>query len=384
MWQVCFNSLKHRDVNAMSNVYFWNLRSSRKMPFDLRIKKLLKKLELGSMLKPGMLTAVKVHFGEAGTTGFVSPLWLRPVVEFIRKTGAKPFLTDTNTLYIGNRGEAVSHQLQAGVHGFDPNILQAPVIIADGLKSRNERKINYQGNRLKEFFLAGDIVDSDFLVNVSHFKGHELAGFGGALKNLAMGCATRQGKMHQHCGLGPRLDLTKCQDCGQCIAVCASGALFLDENNAVKLSMDKCSGCASCFLVCKTGSLQINWQTEVKDFLEKMIEYSAAVLDQKQGSSVHINFVFNVTPDCDCPGFSDAPVCADIGVLASIDPVAVDQACLDLVDQAQPVFPSKLPDGTKPGQDKFGLIHPNTDGRYCLEYAQKLGLGLRQYELIRV
>ncbi len=367
----------------MSKVFFWNLRASRKMPFDARLKKLLKKLELGRLLEPGMLTAVKVHFGEGGTTGFVSPLWIKPIIDFIRKTGARPFLTDTNTLYIGNRGEAVSHHLQAAAHGFDPAVLGAPVIIADGLKSANERKISFKGKALQEFYLAGDIVDSDFLVNVSHFKGHELAGFGGALKNLAMGCATRQGKMRQHCGLGPKVDPHKCQGCGICVEVCAPGALTL-VNDTVSLDMERCSGCASCFLACRTGSLQIDWKTEVNVFLERMMDYAGAVLSLKKGRCVHISFVFNVTPDCDCPGFSDAPVCADIGVLASIDPVALDQACLDLVDRAQPLFPSRLPAHAGPGDDKFGLIHPGTNGRYSLEYASGMGLGSREYELISV
>ncbi|MFW5731456.1 MAG: DUF362 domain-containing protein, partial [Desulfonatronovibrionaceae bacterium] len=274
----------------MAVVYFWNLRASRKMPFDARLKKILKKLDLGSMLEPGMLTAVKIHFGEGGTTGFVSPLWVRPIVEFIRKTGAKPFLTDTNTLYMGNRGEAVSHHLQAAVHGFDPNVLGAPVIIADGLKSSNQRKISFPGKKLQQFYLAGDIADSDFMVNVSHFKGHELAGYGGALKNLAMGCATRQGKMQQHCGLGPDLNQDKCAGCGTCVEVCAPGALTLDKDRAV-LDQEKCVGCASCILACRTGALQINWTTEVNDFLERMMEYAAAALSLKPGRTVHINFV---------------------------------------------------------------------------------------------
>ncbi|RQD59374.1 MAG: DUF362 domain-containing protein [Desulfonatronovibrio sp. MSAO_Bac4] len=367
----------------MSKVYFWNLRASRKMPFDLRIKKILKQVELGSMLESGMLTAVKIHFGEGGTTGFVSPLWLKPIIDYLRKSGTKPFLTDTNTLYIGNRGEAVSHHLQAAAHGFDPSVLGAPVIIADGLKSTNERIIPFAGKKLQEFYLAGDIVDSDFLVNVSHFKGHELAGFGGALKNMAMGCATRQGKMRQHCGLGPKVNIEHCIGCGMCVDVCAPGALILDEDK-ISLDIEKCVGCASCFLVCKTGALEINWETDVDDFLERMMEYAGAVMSLKKDKSVHINFVFNVTPDCDCPGFSDAPVCPDIGVLASVDPVSLDQACLDLVDQAQPIFHSKLPAQTKPGDEKFKLIHPRTNGRYSLEYAESLGMGSREYELITI
>ena len=367
----------------MSKVYFWNLRASRRMPYDLRLKKLLKKLELGSMLEKGMLAAVKIHFGEGGTTGFVSPLWVRPIVQFIRKCGARPFLTDTNTLYVGNRGEAVSHHMQAAVHGFDPSVLGAPVIIADGLKSRNQRRISYPGKQLQDFYLAGDIVDSDFMVNVSHFKGHELSGFGGALKNLAMGCATRQGKMHQHSGLGPRVDPGHCQGCAMCMQVCAAGALTLVDEK-VSLDMEKCVGCAACLLVCRTGALSINWKTEVNAFLERMTEYAAAVLSLKKDKTVHINFIFNVTPDCDCPGFSDAPLCPDLGVLAAHDPVALDRACLDLVNAAPSLFPSVLPGNIEPGQDKFKAAHPNTNGEYALKYAEKLGLGSSEYELIKV
>ncbi|EFI33982.1 4Fe-4S ferredoxin iron-sulfur binding domain protein [Desulfonatronospira thiodismutans ASO3-1] len=364
----------------MSKVYFWNLRASRKMPYDLRLKKLLKKIDLGSMLEPGMLTAVKIHFGEGGTTGFVSPLWVRPVVEFIKKTGARPFLTDTNTLYVGNRGEAVSHHMQAAMHGFDPNVLGAPVIIADGLRSNNQRRVSFEGRHLSEFYLAGDIMDADFMVNVSHFKGHELSGFGGALKNLAMGCATRQGKMHQHSGLAPKVDDSHCQGCGLCMQVCASGALTLVDEK-VRMDPEKCVGCAACILVCKTGALQINWETEGNAFLERMMEYSAAVLSRKKDRCVHINYIFNVTPDCDCPGFSDAPLCPDLGVLASLDPVALDRACLDLVNQAQPLHPSALPKDITPGQDKFTAAHPKTNGSHALDYAHDLGLGSQSYEL---
>ena len=367
----------------MSKVYFWNLRASRRMTYEQRLKKLLKSLDLGARLEPGMLTAVKVHFGEGGTTGFVSPLWLKPIVDFIRKTGARPFLTDTNTLYVGNRGEAVSHHLQAAVHGFDPNVLGAPVIIADGLKSSNQRLINYPGRQLKEFYLAGDIVDCDFLVNVSHFKGHELSGFGGALKNLAMGCATRQGKMHQHCGLGPKVNQEHCKGCSMCVQVCAPGALSLEDETA-RLDPEKCVGCAACFLACRSGALNINWETEVNAFMERMTEYAAAVLSLKKEKSAHISFIFNVTPDCDCPGFSDAPVCPDLGVLVSDDPVALDKACLDLVNSAQPLYPSALPEGVQPGEDKFRAAHPRTNGEHALEYARELGLGELEYELINI
>ena len=367
----------------MSKVYFWNLRASRKMPYDSRLKKLLKSVNLGANLEAGMLTAVKIHFGEGGTTGFVSPLWVRPILDFIRKSGARPFLTDTNTLYVGRRGEAVSHQMQAAAHGFDPGILGAPVIIADGLKSGNQRRVRYPGRQLQDFYLAGDILDSDFVVNVSHFKGHELSGFGGALKNLAMGCASRQGKMHQHSGLGPRVEPEHCQGCGACVQVCAWGALGL-ESGRVSLDPEKCTGCASCLLACRSGALEVNWETEINPFLERMTEYAGAVLQEKGRRMAHVNFIFNVSPDCDCPGYSDAPICPDLGVLASRDPVALDRACLDLVNAAQPLRPSALPQETQPGQDKFQAVHPGVDGSYALEYARELGLGETEYELGRI
>jgi hypothetical protein len=366
-----------------SKVFFWNLRTSRKMPYELKLKKLLKSLGIGQILEPGQLVALKIHFGEKGTTGFISPLWIRPIIEFLKKVGVKPFLTDTNTLYVGERGESVSHLLQAARHGFDPNLLGAPIIIADGLKSNNERCIEFKGTHFNRFYLAGDIVDADYLIFLSHFKGHELAGFGGALKNVAMGCATRQGKMQQHCGFGPKIIAKLCQGCAACVEVCKPKALQLVEGK-VTLDPENCVGCAACLLACKTKALTVNWKVDIKIFLERMIEYAAAVLLSRKKPSLHINFVLRVSPDCDCVGFTDAPICPDLGILGSYDPVALDQACLDLVNASPPLHPSCLPEDIKSGEDKFRAIHPHVRGDYALEYAQKLGLGNRDYELVKV
>ena len=209
-------------------VYFWNLRASRKAPYEAKVKRLLKLAGLGAELRSGDLAAIKLHFGEGGGTGHVRPLQLAPILAFVRKCGAKPFLTDTNTLYVGQRGESVSHGLQAAAHGYDPNVLGAPVIIADGLKSGNERAIPCPGRHFEFAYLGGDIVDADMMVTISHFKGHDLAGFGGAIKNVGMGCATRKGKMQQHCGLGPNIHPEHCTGCGNCVEVCSHGALTLD------------------------------------------------------------------------------------------------------------------------------------------------------------
>jgi uncharacterized protein len=365
-----------------SKVFFWNLRASRKAPFDLRLRRLLKAAGATRDVSPGDLVALKIHFGERGTTAFIRPLWLQPIIDLFRKHGARPFLTDTNTLYVGQRGESVSHALQAARHGFDPNVLSAPVLIADGLKSGNERVVRYNGKHFQEFFLAGDIVDADRLVTINHFKGHELAGFGGALKNLGMGCATRKGKMQQHCGLGPLINLDHCTGCGECAAVCRPGALSLGPEGKISLDAELCAGCAGCFLVCRHGGLEVNWKVEIQTFLERMMEYAAAVLSLRDRPALHITFVVDVTPSCDCMGYSDAPICPDLGVLASFDPVAVDQAGLDLVNGAA-ARPELLPDHCS-GRDKFHALHGHVQGEYALEYAERLGLGSREYHLVEL
>lgn len=366
-----------------SEVFFWNLRTTRKAGYEARLRRLLKACGVPDIVQGGDLTAVKIHFGEAGVTGFVSPMWIRPMVLFLRKLGARPFLTDTATLYVGNRGEAVSHCLQAAAHGFDPLLLQAPVIIADGLKSQNQCVVPFAGRHIQQAYLAGDILAADSMLTVTHFKGHELAGIGGCLKNMAMGCATRQGKMQQHGCLGPIVHTKKCKGCGTCVQVCAAKALDLDHDRRVVFEANRCVGCGACFHVCKQQCLEVDWRTDVAVFVERMMEYAAAVLQSRQRSRscAHVSFVTQVTPQCDCVGYSDKPICPDIGVLASQDPVALDQACLDMVNRAEALHPSHLPAGIKPGEDKFLAMHPHVPRSFGLEYAEKLGLGTRAYAI---
>ncbi len=365
-----------------SPVYFWNLRASSKAPYELRIRKLLKQSRVASLLNPGDLVAVKTHFGEKGTTAFVSALQIKPIVDFLRKSGVKTFLTDTNTLYIGRRGESVSHALQAAEHGFDPMITGAPVIIADGLKSSNQISVPGPGKHFEHAYLAGDILDADFMISITHFKGHELTGYGGTLKNLGMGCATRQGKMQQHCCLGPRLNPKKCIQCGDCVEVCSPGALSVTEDGSLALDQEACIGCAACLLTCRHGGLTVDWDVDLRQFVERMVEYAGALLSCFAQPLLHLAFVQDITPGCDCIGFSDAPICPDQGVLASYDPVALDSACLDLVNQAPCLAQSPLPPECRPGMDKFKALHPQSQPEHGLEYAEGLGLGTRSYQLI--
>ena len=364
-----------------SKVYFWNLRTSMKMPYAKQVKRLIKRSGVFAPIESKALVAVKVHFGEAGATGFIAPIWIEPIVALLVKTGARPFLADTNTLYTGQRYEGVSHALVAARHGFDPNVLGAPVVIADGIRSRNAREVAIPGRHFQTCSIAGDFVDADVLVTLNHFKGHPLGGFGGALKNLAMGCATVSGKMQQHCGMGPTIIEKNCTGCGACEAACLHEALTLDGDKAA-LDREKCVGCGACMHECEYQALQIEWKENTPLFLERMVEYAAAAL-ASQEIKAHITFVTNVSPGCDCEGHSDAPICPDQGVLVSADPVAVDQAALDLVNQAPPLYPSALPKNVKAGEDKFRAVYPDIDGTHALDYAAALGLGTRSYELVK-
>jgi len=381
-----------------AQVFFWNLRTTLKAPFAERLRRLLDRTSFAEHVDAGALTALKIHFGERGVTSHVQPLWVRPIVDFLATAGARPFLTDASTLYVGQRGEAVSHAMQAALHGYDPLLLGAPVIISDGLKGNAQVSLPVRGGKhFTEAHIAEGVAQADLLVSINHFKGHELAGFGGALKNIGMGAASKQGKMLQHVTTGPTVNVGNCKGCGACVGVCASGALALADaaslfppvadaagKQRITLDLKRCVGCGACFLACKVGGLDINWQTDVNEFLERMMEYAAAILVARSKPSLHISFVTNVTPDCDCMGFSDAPICGDIGILASLDPVAIDQAALDLVNRAEPHYPSHLPANLKAGDDKFRAMRPHLPEHMGLDYAEALGLGSRQYELVPV
>lgn len=368
-----------------SDVYFWNLRASQKAPFGKKITSMLKSARLRSKIRAGDLAAIKIHFGEQGTTGFLRPLWIKPIIDYIIDYGGKPFLTDASTLYVGERGEAVSHHMCAARHGWDPLMMNAPVIIADGLKGDDEVAVPVDGKHINEAYIAKGIADADFFVSVNHFKGHELAGYGGALKNMGMGSGSKKGKMHQHCTTGPTINHTNCVACGQCVKSCKVEALYFEEEGG-KLALDeeKCVGCGGCFVACRVQGLEVNWKTGVQEFLERMMEYCVGVVKTKEKPCLHVNFVMDVVPDCDCVGFTDAPICPDIGVMMSFDPVAVDQASMDMVDEATPLYPSQLPFGVTPGQSKFSAIHQHVPKDFGLDYAEELGLGTREYNLIKM
>ncbi|MFH1036354.1 MAG: DUF362 domain-containing protein [Pseudomonadota bacterium] len=381
-----------------SKVYFADLRANPKRSLNDKIDSLIQALNPAQRLKAGGLTAIKIHFGEKGNTAFIRPVLVRRFVDAVKALGCNPFLTDCNTLYVGTRAQAVSHLITATENGFAYSVVGAPLVIGDGLKGHSSTAVRVDLPECAEAHIGSEVVEADNLISLAHFKGHELAGFGGTIKNLGMGAASRRGKLFQHSNVSPAVAAKHCIACGECIMRCPASAIKLVKRQpeekppagakhpALRSLIDpqKCVGCGDCILVCPTGAIQIQWDAQIPEFLRRMVAYTKGVLQGKEERSLFFNFLTNISPACDCYPFQDAPIVADLGVVASLDPVALDQASVDLVNQAQGAPASELKHAHAPGQDKFRDIYPRVDWEIQLAYAQEIGLGSRSYELERV
>lgn len=372
-----------------STVYFMDLRAKPKENLMAKLGRLMDAAGVSETFKKRDLVAVKLHFGELGNAAFIRPVYLRKVVETIKNLGAKPFLTDANTLYAGARGDTVSHLTTAIQNGFAYAVVDAPLVIADGLRGKSERAVSVNGKHIENAYIGTEIVEADSLISVAHFKGHELSGFGGAIKNLGMGCASRRGKMAQHSGVSPKVNRKKCIGCGDCVPHCSQEAISLEKVDEKKqkacIDPDKCIGCGECILICVQAAIAVQWAaTSIPDFMEKMVEYTAAVLKNKAGKTLYINFITNVSPACDCVPANDAPIVRDIGVVASKDPVAIDQASIDMVNAEPALAACCMTENLEAGSDKFKSIYPKVEWPLQLEYAEKIGLGTRDYELVKI
>lgn len=334
---------------------------------------------LETMVSEGDLTAVKVHFGERGNDAFVSALHVAGIVHQVKNAGAKPFLTDTNTLYLGGRRNAIDHIETALSHGFCYPVTECPIIIADGLRGTNAKEVEVYGKHFDSVKIAADIVAADSMVVVSHFKGHEVAGFGGVLKNLGMGCAAGEGKREQHT---TRTFLKKdtCITCGACINACPEFCISLGGKEIV-IDLEHCIGCLMCMNTCPKHAIDIDWKDDGTVFVERIIEYAAGAVANKTGKAFYINFLTNITPHCDCTPWNDIPIVPDIGILASRDPVALDKACYDQVNNAEGIFGSLLPDHHHEGEEKFTRVWPGTQPELQFTYAEEMGLGQAEYRL---
>jgi uncharacterized Fe-S center protein len=348
-----------------------------------KVRNLLDAVNLEDRIRDRALVAVKLHFGETGNTAYVQPVFVRQVVDKIKEAGGSPFLTDANTLYVGTRSDSVSHLRTAILNGFTYAVVDAPLIIADGLRGGYEKAVKVDMKRFKKVYIGAEIVRADTIVSVAHFKGHELSGFGGTIKNVGMGSASRKGKLAQHSTVSPKVKGKKCVGCGDCVSHCAQEAISLVKEKA-KIDQKKCVGCGECILICPNEAIQIQWDQQIPVFLENMVEYTAGVLKGKENTATFLNFITQVSPACDCYPHNDAPIVPDIGIVASTDPVAIDQASADLVNNAEGLRSSCLTKNFKPGKDKFRALYPKVDWEIQLEYAEAVGLGTRNYDLIKL
>jgi uncharacterized protein len=328
--------------------------------------------------------ALKIHFGEPGNLAYIRPNYAATVVRYLKGKGAVPFLTDCNTLYWGRRANGPSHIDAAFENGFNPLSTNCPVIIADGIKGTEYREVEINLEQCNTAKIGSAIVDADVIISLNHFKGHELTGFGGALKNLGMGCASVGGKLFLHSGSKPEIFEENCTGCKMCEKYCAHDAVKVGKDKIARINYENCVGCGQCVAVCQYDSARVVWQNSSEVVCKRVSEYAYAVVKDKP--SFHINFIMNVSPNCDCWGVNDYPIVPDLGIAASFDPVAIDKACADLVTAA-PVLPgSRLCDNHKPeefdNKDKFKLAHPDTSWQTGIEHGVKIGLGNSDYELV--
>ncbi len=368
-----------------SKVFFADLSAGWNKNILTKTATLFEKLQPGKVFSKKDLIALKLHFGERGNTAFIRPQFVRRVVDILLAGKARPFLTDTNTLYVGSRTEAYSHLNTALDHGFSRDVTGAPMVIADGLRGNNQVTVDIDGAHVKRAHIAADIYNADGLVALTHFKGHELSGFGGTLKNVGMGCAAREGKLEQHSNISPKVSAKKCVGCGECVVWCRGHAIQVSgegKERKARINPENCIGCAECILACPQGAVQVQWNESIPVFLEKMMEYAAAVLSNKKDKALFMAFLTDISPLCDCNPFADRPIVPSVGILASADPVAIDQASVDLVNNAPGNAESALADkALKPGEDKFKALYPHIDWESQLTYAEKLGIGTREYTL---
>ena len=371
-----------------SKVYFTDFRARPGYNLLQKLQRLIKEAGINNIDFENKYVAIKIHFGEPGNLAYLRPNYSKAVADVVKELGGKPFLTDCNTLYVGGRKNAIDHIDAAYQNGFTPYSTGCHVIIADGLKGTDESYIDIDGEYVKTAKIGRAIMDADIVISLNHFKGHELAGFGGAIKNVCMGCGSRAGKMEMHSNGKPSVYAPKCKKCKQCKKICAHSAISYDEEGIAHIDHSKCVGCGRCIGICNFDAVK-SASDATSDILNmKMVEYALAVV--KDRPQFHISLICDVSPNCDCHAENDAPIVPNIGMLASYDMVALDKACIDLVNKQSAFEKSAITDNLKKyNLDKFkfdnlAMNHPSTNWKSQIEHAEKLGLGNSEYELIEI
>ena len=370
-----------------SKVFFTDFHVSGDETLPKKLHRLMKRAGFETIDFSDSYVAIKIHFGELGNLAHLRPQYARVVADYVREQGGKPFLTDCNTLYVGSRKNALDHMDTAYLNGFSPLQTGCHVIIADGLKGTDEQLVPINLPLVKEAKIGQAIMDADIVISLSHFKGHEEAGFGGALKNLGMGSGSRSGKMEQHWEGKPVVEGENCIGCGSCVRICAHCGPSIVNGKSV-IDHNKCVGCGRCLAVCPRDAIVPSDSNSTATLSCKITEYAYAVV--KDRPAFHISLICDVSPFCDCHAENDVPIIPNVGMLASFDPVALDQACVDLCNK-MPVNPgSRLDKHMKlfwdddPNHEYFHLNHPDAEWEAGLIHGEETGLGTRQYELVKI
>ena len=358
----------------ISPVYFTDFRTVADVSQGVKLQKLCRRAGIDKIDFRDKFVAIKMHFGELGNFAYLRPNYVKAVADLIKELGGKPFLTDCNTLYPGSRKNAVDHLHNAEVNGFNSVTTGCYIIIGDGLKGTDDVVVPVPGGEYcKEAYIGRALYDADIIISLNHFKGHEMAGFAAAVKNLGMGGGSRAGKMQQHSDGKPVVSQDLCRSCRKCARECGSDAITYESGKAFILQ-DICKGCGRCIGACAFDAIHPSFDTAADMLGRKMAEYTAAICAGKP--SFHITLIMDVSPNCDCHGENDAPILPNLGMLASFDPVALDQACADLCLAADPLPNSQLSDnlarpGWKHHHDHFLDSNPNVSWRETLAHGER-------------
>ncbi|HCB99864.1 MAG TPA: 4Fe-4S ferredoxin [Ruminococcaceae bacterium] len=365
-----------------SKVFFTDMHTTIRENLQGKLERLLRAAGMETIDFQNKFAAIKMHFGEPGNLAYLRPNYAKTVADFVKKQGGKPFLTDCNTLYVGGRKNALLHLDSAALNGFSYETTGCRILIADGLKGTDEALVPVpDGQYVKEAKIGRTIMDADIIISLSHFKGHELTGIGGAIKNIGMGCGSRAGKMEMHSNGKPDVNQDDCVGCGTCTLTCEPKAIRV-KNKKASVDHDLCVGCGRCIGVCPTDAVQPVLD-EANDILgAKMAEYTWAVLHGKP--NFHISLVVDVSPFCDCHAENDIPIVPDVGMFASFDPVALDVACTDAVNKQTAVKGSLLEKHGHEHHDHFTDVSPDTNWNAAIDHSVRMGLGNREYELIKI
>ena len=372
-----------------AKVYFTDFRAKIGEGLPTKLKRLIKAAGIGDIDMDGKFVAVKMHFGELGNLSFLRPNYARAIVDVVKELGGVPFLTDCNTLYPGSRKNAIEHLYCAWENGFTPMTVGCPVIIGDGLKGTDDIEVPVEGGEYIDKAMIGRaVMDADIFISLSHFKGHETTGFGGAIKNIGMGCGSRAGKKAQHMNGQPEIDHELCRGCRACLRECANDGLSFDESTRkMSINTQNCVGCGRCIGACNFDAIAFANYAATKDLNCRMAEYTKAVIQNRP--NFHVSLIVDVSPNCDCHAENDAPILPNIGMFASFDPLALDQACVDACLKATPLPNSQLAEAMEKEDfcdhhDHFENTTPNSEYKTCLAHAEKIGLGTRDYEIVVV